>query len=994
MKKSIKFLALLMLSALEPANSQTHSWAIADTAWANSIFQQAVALTESDHGADQDSAFVLFSRMIEVYTSTVGLYHDNIYEALRLQAFIKSIQGDLQVSAALYRQSIEVGRKLFGPRGRPLGSTYAALGTDYGLSGDFEASYYYLNEALETRLQHLGNMHLRTGETYNNLGAVSHFRGDVANAVAYYLKAIEIDEEMLRQGKIEAMDLVTTYRNVSISLSQMGETERSAAFLQRGLDLLGENTADIEMVRMRGRMLRGLAGTYSLSGDNKKSLRYYEDAVAYFKAFSLENSPEIGLCYSNLAIVCNQLNLFEKRDVYLVQAMQVWDSIRLQGIPGPVSDIHFAVSNLKNWGEFDLQNGRLESAKQHSLEALALAQQFSTLELIYAVHLQLASIYAQAGAVDSAEYHFMQAMGGPDQHVVQQYIALISAPGEWALFRFNEARKSDNRPGMEQAWRDWKKFESFLLNRRRKLNGNEDRNYVLTRIRPLIQTALQDDLSLYRAADELTYLQDAFSLAEKIRALSLFEGLQTNNAAQFSGIPDSLIARERALQLDITWTENQIFNKENLQVAATDASVLKLSTKLFDLKTRAELLQKTFETNYPDYYRLKYDLRTEDVASVQRDLLEPDQALLEYFVGDSAVFIFTIQKNDYNVLEIKKDFPLNDWVTQLRRGLTGFFTDPNLADQYEQLSGAYTEAAYNLYQKLVAPIAAKLPKKVVFVSDGILGYVPFEALLAEKPGDPTRWAQHHYLQNDHTVSYCYSATMLREMLQHKHKTPPTLPFLGFAPQYDGDTSILASTFKYVDDMRKDLKPLPYSGEEVYRAAKIMGGQVVVGAEATEAAFVERAGQARVLHLATHGQANDRLGDYCFLVFGGGDKAAKQQPLLYARDIYNLQLNADLVTLSACETGIGELKGGEGIISLARAFAYAGAKSIVTSLWSVSDAKTKDLMLDFYKNIHKKAPKDEALRQAKLEFLKRNKGLAAHPFYWAGFVGIGDMGALK
>lgn len=994
MKKSIKFLVLLMLSAFEPANSQTQSWTIADTAWANSIFQQAVTLTESDNGADQDTAFVLFSRMIEVYASTVGLYHNDIYEALRLQAFIRSFQKDLQASAALYRQSIEVGRKLFGPRGRPLGSSYAALGTDYGLSGEFEASFYYLNEALETRLQHLGNMHVRTGETYNNLGAVSHFRGDVANAVAYYLKAIEIDEEMLWQGKIEAMDLVTTYRNVSISLSQMGETERSAAFLQRGLDLLGENTADLEMVRMKGRMLRGLAGTFSTSGDNLKSARYYKDAAAYFQTNSMGNSPEIGLCYSNLAIVYNQLNLLEKRDSYLVQAMQVWDTISRQGIPGPVSDIHFAVSSLKNWGEFDLQSGRSEDAKRHSLEALTLAQQFSTQELYYAIHLQLASIYAQTGPVNSAEYHFLQAMGGPDWHVAQQYSALYSAPGELALFRFNEARKSGDRPGMEQAWRDWKKFESFLLNRRRKLYGNEDRNYVLTRIRPLIQTALQVDLTLYRAADELTYLQDAFSLAEKICALSLFEGLQTNHAAQFSGIPDSLIARERALQLDITWTENQIFNKENLLVAATDASVLKLSTKLFDLKTRAESLQKTFETDFPDYYRLKYDLRTEDVASVQRDLLEPDQALVEYFVGDSAVFVFTIQKNDYSVLEIKKDFPLNDWVTQLRRGLTGFFTDPNLADQYEQLSGAYTAAAYNIYQKLVAPIAAKLPKKVVFVADGILGYVPFEALLAEKPSDPTRWAQHHYLQNDHTVSYCYSATMLREMIQHKHKTPPTLPFLGFAPQYDGDTSILASTFKYVDDMRKDLKPLPYSGEEVYRAAKIMGGQVVVGAEATEAAFVERAGQARVVHLATHGQANDRLGDYCFLVFGGGTKEAKQQPLLYARDIYNLQLNADLVTLSACETGIGQLRGGEGIISLARAFAYAGAKSIVTSLWSVSDAKTKDLMLDFYKNIDKKAPKDAALRQAKLDFLKRNKGVSAHPFYWAGFVGIGDMGALK
>ena len=109
-----------------------------------------------------------------------------------------------------------------------------------------------------------------------------------------------------------------------------------------------------------------------------------------------------------------------------------------------------------------------------------------------------------------------------------------------------------------------------------------------------------------------------------------------------------------------------------------------------------------------------------------------------------------------------------------------------------------------------------------------------------------------------------------------------------------------------------------------------------------------------------------------------------------RDIYNLSLNADLVVLSACETGIGELKRGEGIISLARAFAYAGAKSIVTTLWSVDDARTKDLMVFFYRNLLQGMPKDEALARARSDYFEKYKGANAHPYFWAGFVGIGDM----
>ncbi|MBK8557785.1 MAG: CHAT domain-containing protein [Lewinellaceae bacterium] len=110
-----------------------------------------------------------------------------------------------------------------------------------------------------------------------------------------------------------------------------------------------------------------------------------------------------------------------------------------------------------------------------------------------------------------------------------------------------------------------------------------------------------------------------------------------------------------------------------------------------------------------------------------------------------------------------------------------------------------------------------------------------------------------------------------------------------------------------------------------------------------------------------------------------------------RDLYNLSLNADLVVLSACETGIGQLQRGEGIISLARAFSYAGARSILTSMWAVNDARTKDLMIAFYKNLKKEYSKDDALRRAKNDMLSSAKTQEqAHPFYWGGFIGIGDM----
>lgn len=152
------------------------------------------------------------------------------------------------------------------------------------------------------------------------------------------------------------------------------------------------------------------------------------------------------------------------------------------------------------------------------------------------------------------------------------------------------------------------------------------------------------------------------------------------------------------------------------------------------------------------------------------------------------------------------------------------------------------------------------------------------------------------------------------------------------------------------------------------AQKLLGGDVFSDTSATEKRFNEVAGNYRILHLSTHGKADDRVGDYSYLVFSP-QKDAIENELLYCRDIYNLSLNADLVVLSACETGIGKLRRGEGIISLARAFAYAGAKSIVNSLWSVNDASTQELMVGFYKGLKKGDTKSQALAQAKRRFLE-------------------------
>ena len=482
-------------------------------------------------------------------------------------------------------------------------------------------------------------------------------------------------------------------------------------------------------------------------------------------------------------------------------------------------------------------------------------------------------------------------------------------------------------------------------------------------------------------------IANIFINSEELHAISLLRAKRSAEAMHQSELPLEIIQQEKELRGSIDQLEKQ---RIRLEKNATDQAI---SIQIKTIQQQYDDLIQQIETTYPNFLRNRNDVRVAHLHEMQQAVLQPGQVLIQYYILDSIILIGLLDRNKLQYFHVKKDFPLEQWVTDLRSSLTAFQTDPAMANSYDSLAAAYTRVAYRLYEKLLAPFTDSLPKHLIIMPDGALSYLPFEALLTALPTTaPTRWQEQPYLIKQHSISYIYSATMLREMTVHPHRHEPTVNFYGFAPRYDGSTALLDSIFDGIN-LRKDLQPLPYTGEEVYKAAKLMDGAYFTGSEASEANFRAKASEARILHLATHGRANSKTGDYSFLVFAE-QKDGLENEILYARDIYNLQLNADLVTLSACETGLGELQENEGVISLARAFAYAGAKSIVTSLWSVSDAKTKDLMVDFYKNLRKGMLKDDALRQAKLDFLKHNKGQAAHPFYWAGFVGIGNMGKVK
>ncbi len=305
----------------------------------------------------------------------------------------------------------------------------------------------------------------------------------------------------------------------------------------------------------------------------------------------------------------------------------------------------------------------------------------------------------------------------------------------------------------------------------------------------------------------------------------------------------------------------------------------------------------------------------------------------------------------------------------------------------------YTQSAYWFYHHLLAPALTSKEdiEHLIIIPDGELGHLPFEAFLSEPVEEEILYQDLPYLLKKYRISYNYSANLWKENLT----SPPNKnngKILAIAAQYNIKGDSLRSRSNrapHLLNLRDALNDLPAAKEEVMALSQKFIGEFWQKEQSNERNFKEKAGEFGIIHLAMHGLLNQRAPILSSLAFTeNGDSS--EDNFLEAWEISHLRLNAQLVVLSACETGYGRFQQGEGVMSLARSFMYAGVPSLVVSLWQVNDVSTSRIMQLFYQNLSKGIDKAEALRQAKLKYIaSHTTSIQAHPAFWAAFVQIGD-----
>lgn len=575
-------------------------------------------------------------------------------------------------------------------------------------------------------------------------------------------------------------------------------------------------------------------------------------------------------------------------------------------------------------------------------------------------HLDSAIYYAKKSVLDQKGNFFIDPTSTrPVEKVIVRF--------KWLLGLFDDYNSSIYRGKVLEVLEHYSKLHRFL-----KDYSVADEDLIFkNRGNFIYENAI---LAIIQGLDENHRFQRAFQFSEWSKVHSLQRAKKTSQAKFLAGLPESVIDKERNLKIDENYFRSQLSQQRSLD-SPDSSRISRYQNRLADITNSQDSLENIIRTNYPRYHQLRYQDITLSVEEVQ-ERLNPSQAFVEYYEGDTTSFVFTITKDNYQVKRIHLDD--DTLITNYRE-----YFEP---DKFNPAQQEVNEWSFQIYQNYVEPAIGALGSDItelIVVPDGKLSYVPFDILLTQSVASEAPETI-PYLLRHYQVHYTYSASLYFNdfsTLSTKDE------YLAFAPEYETTLSDTASINR-LGTFRNQVTPLKHNQEEVSYISSQFKGLGYFGTDANEKNFKEKVDEYGVLHLAMHTIVDDDDPMNSKLVFSNS-KDSLEDDMLHAFEIYNMEIPSKLAVLSACETGFGQLAKGEGALSLARAFSYAGSPSVVMSHWPVDDQTTAILMKSFYNYLSKGLTKSEALRKAKLDFLDQTHSARMHPFFWGSFVVMGD-----
>jgi CHAT domain-containing protein len=844
----------------------------------------------------------------------------------------------LQKSLAIFE---EVGDKKQKAR------ALQAIGVAYGSQRRFEQSLEYHDKSLALGKE-VGDRNLMAS-ALNGLGLAHSSLGRYELGLELYQKSRALSEELNDKATLEL-----TLNNIATHYISQGRYAEALDYLQRSLKIK-EEMGSLGDKRSLAYRLQNIGLIYRHQGNLDQALAYARRSLKILE--ELDDKFGIANLQNNIGVIYKSHGLYEQALEWFQKSLQGQEAIKAAG---------GVARSLNNIGDTYRLQGRLAEALEPLRKSLRLREESNDRGGVSLTLNNLARLYQ-----DQGKYKEMLEVSRRAASLAEE----INGPEElWsAQERIGRALRALGQPAEAR--------QSFLaaiaaieaLRRDVAGGGQQQQSFLENRLSPWLGL-----IALLVSQQEYA---EALTFAEQSKARVLLDALQAGRAS----LRDSLSQQERQAE------EQQRLRLVSLnsQLSGELRRDKPDSSRAAELKASVEKARLEYEDFQTSLYVAHPELRARRgeapiIKAQELTALLPDasSALLEYVVDDDQTYLFVITK-----AEEKAESEARVCILPIKR--------IELAKQIEsfrgQLAGrdlSFRASAAKLYELLLKPAEAQLRGKtnLIISPDDTLWDLPFQALMT---------GANRFMIEDAAIAYTPSLTALREMTRRRKSQSAdagSATLLALGNPLVGKDTVNRAALTLRDEK---LDALPEAEQEVKALRRLYGvsrSKVYIGAEAREDRVKIEAGQARILHFAAHGMLNNASPMYSHLALAQG--GAGEDGLLEAWELMQLDLKAELVVLSACETARGRISAGEGMIGFSWAMFIAGAPSIVVSQWKVESASTRDLMVNFHRGLisqpgagRAKPTKTEALRQAALKLMKNPE--TRHPFYWAGFVLVGD-----
>ena len=893
-----------------------------------------------------------------------GIWGDTIRgQALEGLGQAHFYMGNFEGGLAKSKEALKVYQALYEKDDIQIGICSNTLGIMYMYLDEFKEAIHFYTQAEQIFAASYAPDHSNLLQLKTNLGVLYGELGLFWKALAYHRDVYQ------HLDKLEPSAHLNALLNLGTTLMTVGDYQSAEDYLKQA-EIYAENFPELKE-KNGAYIAQQRSSFFQQVGKNEQALFQIEKSIAKNDKLLGENHPEQIVPYLQKGSLLMSLKEYEKAyDAFQKMLKLVQSHIGPLSLQGGHA--------YREIGNVIFQQGNPHHALIPYQKA---AENYNHIENHFAladIYVKMAKTWRAMGELDSCLALHQKAWESLFPTRPFKLSPTADARAYWAVHPMEEMmfeqgnslkemfRVMNSASYLKSALASYEMALAVVDSQRHYYESAISRQIRLEEQLPVYEAAIAACYELYEHTSEKTFLEKAFFLAEKSKANALRDHLRGVEALRFSSLPDSILELERYYRQRLA-----AVNQEQLQTQLDSLAVSKLEKEAFDLQHDYHLFIKNLEQNHVAYYQLKYGDSSPE-ASLIYAKLKTGELMYSYFWGKEILYIFKLSQGEIEAFQVvyPEVLPkLNHWITHI--------SHPPQASQEDIV--ALADQAFQLSQMLLPGLSSEC-QKLTILPDGQLGYLSFESLLAAetKEADYRQWP---FIGKTFSLTYASAAE-----LWFKQARKPSFgsKYVGFAPIFEEGEQ---------KGNRAGLSALRYNREEIAAVAEILKGSALLGKEAEEAYLKNLDESSYILHFATHALADESQLMYSRL-FLEGNQETSEDGILYAYEIYNLQLNSPLCVLSACQTAQGPLQNGEGIMSLARAFQYSGCKQVMSTLWQTDDKAAAEMSSHFFAALAAGESSEKALQKARNAWLKGSDSYHAHPYFWAHFVLIGEGGKIQ